>query len=586
MDSISCPPALCPHDAGPHSDPEMPLQSGALLQLPTEILLQIMEDESLGRQDLKSFALTSARLFGLARPAFYRANSYETFRRALKAADVDMMDRCEKFEAAPKPGTDTDTDTDTEWSSTVVGCQCRYLEHRVHRPVDIVLESLVNNEALTESCHDALVWLLDRNHSAERGPEERGESIGPDDTDTEPDETDTEPGDADTEPEDTEPDNTEPDETKYMSAVLPNLLQKGSSTKRVEGICRIIRLLKDRGLEMPFDLYLPKLLDDKNEPEPARGDPWWDVPLDTVTCMSAVTLAMKSHCPPSFLEFVLRGFEGQARQLAAHDKLQLCPEQIECCARCVPWEDAERLGLLGFTDVDVLLANLHADLLYPSTRWSESYPGEVADIFEEKLNLLVRYKAATEAEQRLLSSILGALREMGAMSQASGGLDRGRDEKDCWVRLWMSVAPFAAHPETVDQPVMSYSLLAMMQKEYLSQPEHRPQRLHRFLFHKDHNPWQVFFKRQARKKDWKEWGEPNKDRYKELLHESLDWAAAIQARSLYPTQAWHQMRLDEFLALMDILCREYLVAKEERKLARDRWIELMSRVESHEPVER
>lgn len=79
-----------------------PRQTSKLATLPTEIVYQIAKCIDNGNEDdyardIRSLALSSANLFNIIRPLFYKAANYGCFTRALQVADVAMMERSYEF---------------------------------------------------------------------------------------------------------------------------------------------------------------------------------------------------------------------------------------------------------------------------------------------------------------------------------------------------------------------------------------------------------------------------------------------------------------------------------------------------------
>lgn len=88
-----------------------PQQNSHLLRLPNELLLQIVQDSALTPKDARSVALSSSRLFSLARPEFYKKDrenmEYDpggicVFNNATRRLDLATLERCVHFGGAPR----------------------------------------------------------------------------------------------------------------------------------------------------------------------------------------------------------------------------------------------------------------------------------------------------------------------------------------------------------------------------------------------------------------------------------------------------------------------------------------------------
>ncbi|KAF4972871.1 hypothetical protein FZEAL_9503 [Fusarium zealandicum] len=429
--------------------PSRPRQQGALALLPTELLLMIMECPEIGRKELKSLALASSRLFGLVRPSFYRAEECHTFYKAVLAVDVATMTRCELFNAAPN----------SSQLGVFTGRCIPGVSRDFHRPIDILLETLELGEASLEACYECLKWLLDRNFSVtndildvfEVGAGGHG---GP-----------------------------------TMPWLLPNLLQREVSRERVEGICNMIHLMSQRGIltpAAPFDFVLPP---SAPPPDHLPFDlDTYPFPIGDRHSDSMMQLAMRSHCPPSLLELVLGEYKARGIRLTQwHSE---CPPQLMSSFffQPEPWHQHHPIGSL--------LESLHAELHPTPSGWAESYPGEVADVFEQKLKLLIEYRAVVKVEKQALGNILGALREITAVVQAEGGFGTQRHEKMSWEKLCLSVRMLARHggmAESEDK-----------RREPLQAGRH--DRLHRFVITEGWNPWRSWYLRREAKELWAAWG--------------------------------------------------------------------------------
>ncbi|KAH7153395.1 hypothetical protein EDB81DRAFT_931881 [Dactylonectria macrodidyma] len=285
------------------------------LSVPDEIILLIVEKGSLDRSSLRNLALTSSRLFRLARPSFYKGYNYETFRQAVAHVDIAAMERCAMFDAAP---------VKHQWD---VGCTCRQpacfqaWEGSI-TPLGILVSGFwgYDTEEICLPVEDdrlnAVKWLLD--HGA--NPNSPSAAVRcPYDPDYE-----------------TRVDYDSEGEfglfacKPVMLHLLPWLLKEDITKERIDAMSRLVYLLCVRGGAMPL-----------------RLDP---------------TL------------------------LPRH------PGKIA--------------------------ANTFAGLLRPRNSRKWSYPEEAVDMMEEKVKLLVHFKAVDTVEQDAFEKLVGAMRELSPLCPA------------------------------------------------------------------------------------------------------------------------------------------------------------------------
>ncbi|KAF4445238.1 hypothetical protein FACUT_105 [Fusarium acutatum] len=121
-----------------------PQQTGALARLPVELMRMIAKSIDKPRtKDLRSLALSSAGLFNVIRPLYYRSGRFEDFRKALKTADVARMERNHEFGGL---------DVSIVWEKKYIKCRCRnkLAKHRKHRPIDVLLFRVIKGERASQ----------------------------------------------------------------------------------------------------------------------------------------------------------------------------------------------------------------------------------------------------------------------------------------------------------------------------------------------------------------------------------------------------------------------------------------------------
>ncbi|KAM0496515.1 hypothetical protein ACHAP8_007414 [Fusarium lateritium] len=398
----------------------------------------------LSARDMKNLALASSSLFHRVRPSFYLADNCYAFRSALEHSDLDAMERCVEFGAAP----DTHWDLEKE-------CECKGEKgHLVHRPIDCLLESVKNGSVPISKSIEALQWLLDNGYSAFEQPPHLEKNLELPGRDLE---------------RQSEAELSARLNTLSMPEILIFTLHKSTYTgdrDRTEGICQMIDMLLRHGCLIPYNL---------NVDEEFRGS-------DEDEIYTPMNTAIKPQCPPRFLGVLLELYKrhdghNQRRGEDSYDPtLGGCPQSMDSWVGWSlvdeqtfhfvrrKWKHRPNLGTMAR---DLFLA-----VLDPTQAWKEAYNGEIADIFGEKIKLLEKYNFIDDTETQAFQGILEALRCIATMAESLGGLDRARDGKKCWQLICDPLRP------------VFYDLST----DYGSPP-----RVHRFEFEFYWNPWTVFY---------------------------------------------------------------------------------------------
>ncbi|KAF4999326.1 hypothetical protein FGRMN_2554 [Fusarium graminum] len=475
-------------------------QNSTLVLMPTELLESIVKLISThqhdSRQTLDRLSQTCARMYQIARPYFYRADNCLQFYQAIAIANLPTMDRCEYFGAAP---------VDIIWNRPFL---------RVCRPVDLLLSNLneglerrdtVDRAALRDRQRDnifyALGWLLERGADGEA----RMANESPYGLDL---------------------------PSGHMSSMILKQFQIGTSQRGSEVLFNMIRMLNRYG-----------------HSNPTRSDAitgWLGIDQaawfkDTMVCYhttSPLELALKSHVIPSFLELMLEEYSAQGLKLS--DWHNECPPSLVGSAT-LAMTIGTTVNWVEVSHIDTLLGTLHADLHNESTRWNESYSGEVADIFSQKLDIMTKHEMIDNAERTLLLRIEAALYRIADEGRAAGGL--GEEHfKMSWEILCNAVRPLARD--------------AALEDNWLTAPGgNGPGRIHRFAIWSHWNPW----------KDWMLRCDARLRHRKMLASGAISqvpagvWECAAQYGSYFIDQhvdytqvpPWHTVGLDEWIEAVE-----------------------------------
>ncbi|KAF4966795.1 hypothetical protein FSARC_5558 [Fusarium sarcochroum] len=472
-------------------------QCSKLILLPTELLLIIIEyvaeDRRFHINDLKCLAKSSSRLFDLVRPFVYRANDHEQFYNAVSWAFPEMMARCEQFDAAPvnivwhKLSLRFRPIERLLWNLDEHCSRERLIEEpdATRERVYLCLERLLNRGA------DARPWMPLNENEGEHGTHE------------------------------------------HMPVNLLNQFQMGTSKRCTEELCRMIQLLSSHGFPNPTRCN--SIGGWMNMPE----DLWFRDKMSEYLTESPIDLAFKSHVPPSLLDLMLSDYDDRGLKLT--DWHPSVPLKLSNLAKRPLHNGTFSICWVEISYINKLLGTLHADLHNASTKWTETYPGEVADIFEEKIKLMIKHQAVDTSEQALLESIHKALCDITAVGIEAGGLGDAHF-KMSWEKLCNAVRPFANDTNLALDP--------------FTQPgEAGPGRIHRFAIGTTWSPWWLWFLREdaANRRLFMEASGTMKEvpsRTWERKYEYADYFLKPLLLKLDQMPDWHELGLDEWCCML------------------------------------
>jgi hypothetical protein len=473
-------------------------QNSMLVLLPNEMITQIVEliaSRRDSRRTLDRLSQTCVCMYQIVRPYFYCAENFLQFYNAVTVVNMTMMERCEYFGAAP---------VNITWNRPAL---------RLCRPVDLLLNvdegndcrDTVGRAALRNRERDnafyALGSLLERGANGEASMANES-SHGMDLP------------------------------CGHMSSRMLRQFQVGTSQRDGEVLFNMIRMLSRNGYSHPTRRNSVNgwLCIDQAA--------WFRGTMRDYYTTSPLDLALKSHVTPSLLNLMLEEYD--ARGLQLRDWHSQCPSSLVQSATRQTTTDSS-ICWVEISYIDTLVGTLHADLHNETTKWSESYSGEVADIFRAKLDIMIKHKMIDNAERALLGRIEAALYRIEARGRAAGGLG---DEhfKMSWEMLCDAVQP--VRPFVQDHDLVHNPLAAP--------GDHGPGRIHRFAIHSHWNPWKQWLLRhdaRLRHRTMLALGTTRRvptgvweDAWHYDLHFILPYANYTQV------PAWHTVGLDEWIS--------------------------------------
>ncbi|KAJ4203761.1 hypothetical protein NW759_015076 [Fusarium solani] len=513
--------------------PSRPVQHSALALLPVELLIQTFNHLLDTGDSGRALALSSCSIRLAVIQDFYRHNGKAIFLLGLQTADLAMLQRCEKFGVAS---------TEYVWEVPLCPFQRTNLEDTpypgsiwpegrkgaiYHRPVDRLLESAFAGDQIEQKHHNALKWLVERGHDVSSSNE-------------------LSPG-------------------KHMVRSLPSQLQKVRDRKSIVRLSRMLQLLSARGFPTPCTKFALDRLPGIGSEIPSylissgdyRGK---HIDFDDVSG-NLVSLSMSSHCPSSVLRVVLQDYKNRG--------VELKNEYLDPPVGIQEYDDArdsdppDHLRKEGFSTwgatlwwhtsrMEDLLGILHGDR-FGLWGWEEAYPGEVTDIFTEKLELLVGYKALTEEEEGMLATVQEAMEDIDNMQQESS-LTGLALQKAAWEKLWTAVGPYARKAR-----VMGFS------GEYMGVDRLRKVRLHKFAFYRSqpsYSPWASWHAQEELQKRLQAWGPMSVSDFEQALTKDRDWQhmwemflwAVMVKKPGEGCDPWYQVGIDEWLSTLKRKC--------------------------------
>ncbi|KAF5555228.1 hypothetical protein FNAPI_6189 [Fusarium napiforme] len=449
-----------PESLSPDTETSRKPQPVTLDLLPTEILLQISgepgkDQDPISAEEFKGLCLLSPPLSQVYLRLYYLGDNCGAFRQALRSANVKAMDRCAQFGAV----------TDTRWELPKSdGCQCISERlHTHHRPIDELLESVYLGKVPIEKGINALKWLLERRFDMKEQKDQAWYKA-----------------------------NTHCD---HFPDFLITMLSKSPDRVYTEGICQMIKLIQSYGYSLPFSM---------------NWDTYWY--LDKMERLSPGLVtkpldeALRSHCPPYFIEVIMQDY--------IRRRVDFSSTHVMTPVFMKSWAGKQKFFIEYTSNSRVSTPNgrvfiqdqqwwkstnllettwgIFLDLMDPSTNWVEQYRGEASDILEEKIKILAKYGILDDIEEKMLGSIVEALRSMTTPTKTNsitGVTDW--DVQCCWDTLVKALRPF-----TIDWEVYTLDMWASEEEDIHSWGD--AHRYHRFIIDRDWNPYEMYHDYQLR----------------------------------------------------------------------------------------
>lgn len=448
-----------------------PQQNSPLLRLPNELLLQIVQDSELFPEDIRAVALSSSRLFNLARPEYYRTDrEYKEdewrlcslWDRAIGRLDLAFLERCIYFDGAPRGLFD-------DPCPVVRREKMGQFINEIH--VSFTYEEVWDRAASFQRAVDIYVWLQGKLKSF-------AEHLGPDHTGSckmcscHP----------------------EADPRTWIVAHFYKCYDgaMASCTAAHANECfEIIRALFVKGAKIPskkliFHDDLPAVNGLRDAAIALVNDEegrFWG-PND-----NTMTMALSLEAPPALLRLTIQMYRRQGIRVRSPFKLleirgvtppEPAPLPSNQCRDCRHSEFGPSCAGFFFfnyhlsgpdcsipqgaecfctmpikTELRQHLDTIYCDLFFPDGAddvpyhrgakkdcfWFDEYYGQIAAHWEEKIDILVRYEVITEAEHEWLLSAVWRLREVFRIGSAWGFFNLQKNGKMCWDALFPS-SPF------------------------------------------------------------------------------------------------------------------------------------------------
>ncbi|KAF5967572.1 hypothetical protein FBULB1_11146 [Fusarium bulbicola] len=365
-------------------------QRDVLLNLPTELLREILGKDDLKWQDYWNLRRTSSRLSQLAGELMYRGGDYCIFRLACFRGDLDTLTICAHHGAVPtkriekglsddplgliKPGKDLyRRDKDDEYQ------ECLHWDiwgDGSHGPGDIAILGFYEGNFSAERFIEVWQWLSDQGCELFTFMTLRSKIRIP---------------------------------FHAFSFALLSMLPTATDKAHHEGICEVIQFLYGKGLRIPHPdrrLWM-------------RGT--WPAyhPLARENCPTMLQAMLQTNCPPSILELYLR--------------------QVNDEGLVFDYSDTWLSFFSGLGSITQFLSILFDDMFTP---WI--YKGDntrsMSDDLQAKICLLTQYQGANAFELYMLGDIVIALRKIDARKASQGNLDFDRDGVWCWYELCTAIA--------------------------------------------------------------------------------------------------------------------------------------------------
>lgn len=203
--------------------------------------------------------------------------------------------------------------------------------------------------------------------------------------------------------------------------LLSQLLLRGADHNRINAVVKLVSLLCNRGAVIPAEL--------DHYTKDRRGV---TLPGLIMVPSGMVSVAFLARSPPSILESFLTQFS--RRNVNWTSRSHRKPKQLEGWWDLgKPYGDGWSFETSPMLIVEVIFNNFfHPDLCYE---------GDV-ETLEEKVKLLIKFKAIDEMEQKAFGQLVGVAWEIDALRKQAGGLNFEQHGMVCWYKLTRCITTF------------------------------------------------------------------------------------------------------------------------------------------------
>ncbi|KAF4424888.1 hypothetical protein F53441_14209 [Fusarium austroafricanum] len=229
------------------------IQKNSLLRLPNELLLMIIDDDSLEWEDRLNIHHTSSLLFKLTITQVFQQGNF--FRHACLHADIELMEACVKHNAAP---------TNKLWPSYRFEWSADSVSQRWETPLNFLSKGLQEGNMSVVQYIKAAEWLSEKGYRMHK--------------------------------------------FRQAPSISPDLLVKLSTTSdgdKHQDICRYIEVLVNKGVKVPYESLLTEHYERQSALIKAASREEYCLSFSADRSRGVIHMLMESAYPPFLLEHYL-----------------------------------------------------------------------------------------------------------------------------------------------------------------------------------------------------------------------------------------------------------------------------------------